>query len=56
MLLAMIFTLAGCSTGPSSFPSGSQATPAGTYNVVVTSSGSGSGAPTHTMNLTLVVE
>jgi hypothetical protein len=56
MLVAMILTLAGCSTGPSSFAGGSQATPAGTYNVVVSSAGNGSGAPTHTMNLTLVVE
>jgi len=56
MLLGMILTLAGCSTGPSSSPVSSEATPAGTYNVVVTSAGSGSGAPSHTMSLTLAVE
>jgi hypothetical protein len=55
LLLAMIFTLAGCSTGPSS-PGGSAGTPAGTYTVVVTATGTGSNAPTHTMNLTLIVQ
>jgi FG-GAP-like repeat/FG-GAP repeat len=56
MLLVMIFTLAGCGTGPSHSSGGAQATPAGNYNVVVTSTGSGNAAPAHSMNLALVVQ
>lgn len=51
MLLMMAFSMAGCGES-SSAPSG---TPAGNYTVVVTATGTGSGAPTHSMNLTLVV-
>jgi hypothetical protein len=61
LLLAMMFTLVGCSgtstpgnttTTTTTVPG----TPAGTYTVKVTAAGSGSNAPAHSMNLTLVVE
>jgi hypothetical protein len=61
LLLAMMFTLVGCSgtstpgtttTTTTTVPG----TPAGTYTVKVTAAGSGSSAPSHSMNLTLVVE
>ncbi|MGH9501706.1 MAG: FG-GAP repeat domain-containing protein [Terriglobales bacterium] len=59
MLLAMAFSTAGCggSNSPaSSAGPGREGTPPGSYAVVVTATGSGTGAPTHSMNLTLVVQ
>jgi FG-GAP-like repeat len=56
LLLVIPFTLIGCGgSGSSSGPRGSAGTPAGTYTVVVTATGTGGSAPTHSMNLTLVV-
>ncbi|HEY6765955.1 MAG TPA: VCBS repeat-containing protein [Candidatus Sulfotelmatobacter sp.] len=61
MLIVMTVTLVGCSGSPSSSTvtgggGGTPGTPAGTYPVTVTSTGTGSNAPTHAMNLTLVVQ
>jgi hypothetical protein len=57
MLLVMTFALVGCSS--TSTPAGTSAnagTPAGTYTVMVTSTGTGASAPTHNLNITLVVQ
>jgi hypothetical protein len=57
LLLVMGFSLIGCSGGSStSGGGGTPGTPVGNYAVVVTSTGSGNGAPTHTVNLTLTVQ
>jgi hypothetical protein len=62
LLLVMMFSLVGCSGGGSSSGGngggggGTPGTPAGTYAVTVTATGTGSSAPTHTMNLTLIVQ
>jgi hypothetical protein len=56
LLLMMTFTLVGCGNStPSSMPVVT-GTPAGNYTVTVTATGTGSTAPTHTVNLTLVVQ
>ena len=56
MLLVMAFALIACGGSTSrSGPSGSAGTPAGTYTVVVTATGTGNSAPSHSLNLTLVV-
>jgi len=60
LALVMMFTLVGCGGGSSGSTStsptnpGNPGTPAGSYPVTVT--GTGTGALTHTMNLTLVVK
>jgi hypothetical protein len=55
-----MFTLVGCSgtstPGTTTTTTTVPGTPAGTYTVKVTAAGSGSNAPAHSMNLTLVVE
>jgi hypothetical protein len=56
LLLAMMFTLVGCSGVSSTTTNTVTGTPAGTYTVTVTAAGSGSNAPTHSMNVTLVVQ
>ncbi len=57
LLLVMTFVLVGCGGSSSkSGPSGSAGTPAGTYTVVVTATGTGNSAPSHTLNLTLIVQ
>jgi hypothetical protein len=62
LLLVMMFSLLGCGGGSSSGGNGNgggggtPGTPAGSYTVAVTATGTGSSAPTHTMNLTLVVQ
>lgn len=56
-LVLMLLTLVGC--GSSSRPAAapvSNATPAGSYNITVVSTGTGNGAPTHNVSLTLVVQ
>jgi hypothetical protein len=60
MLVGISFTLVGCS-GVSTPASPATTvtvpgTPAGTYTVTVTSTGAGTGAPSHSMKLTLVVQ
>jgi hypothetical protein len=57
LLLAMTFLMVGCA-GTSKGKSSSvvSGTPAGTYNVTVTSTGTGTNAPTHTTALTLIVQ
>ncbi len=55
VLLLMLGTLVGCS-GSSSKTVASTVTPAGAYLVTVTSTGTGASAPTHIVNLTLVVQ
>ncbi len=54
LLLVMVFSLVGC--GGTTSAAHSSGTPAGTYTVVVTATGTGNGAPTHSMNLTLIVQ
>jgi hypothetical protein len=61
LLLVMMFTLVGCSgssstSGGNNGGGGTLGTPAGTYTVAVTATGTGSSAPTNTMNLTLIVQ
>jgi hypothetical protein len=57
MLLAITFTLVGCG-GSSSMttPPVKPGTPAGSYTIVVTAAGAGTSAPTHSMNVTMVVQ
>ena len=57
LLIVMLFTLVGCSDSsrPAAAPV-SSATPAGSYNVTVVSTGTGNGAPTHNVSVTLVVQ
>ena len=58
VLLVTMFTFIGC--GGSSSNSGTNpsvpGTPAGNYTVTLTATGSGASAPTHTMNVTLIVQ
>jgi hypothetical protein len=61
LLLALMFTLVGCSgsstpASTSSTTTTVAGTPAGTYTVTVSGAGSGSNAATHSMNVTLVVQ
>jgi hypothetical protein len=60
LLLIMMFTMLGCGGSGSSSTSNQgtsvPGTPAGSYTVTVVATGSGSGAPSHTMNVTLVVQ
>jgi hypothetical protein len=55
MVILLMGTLVGCS-GTSTGKSSGKATPAGSYVVTVTSTGSGTAAPTHSTNLILVVQ
>jgi hypothetical protein len=58
-LLITMFALVGCGGSNSSNSQGGQTTPgtpAGQYTVTVTATGAGSGAPSHTMNVTLIVQ
>lgn len=57
LLLVMTFAMVGCSgvSTPASTPPPA-GTPAGTYTVMVTSTGTGTNAPTHNLNITLVVQ
>jgi hypothetical protein len=56
-LLVTMFSLLGCG-GSNSTPitTGTPGTPAGSYTIAVTATGTGSSSPTHSMNLTLVVQ
>jgi hypothetical protein len=58
LLVGMTLTLVGCgsSSTPAPVTTTVAGTPAGTYTVIVTSTGAGKNAPTHSMNLTLVVQ
>jgi hypothetical protein len=61
MLVGMSLTLVGCSGVSTPASTGTTTvtvpgTPAGTYTVKVTAAGKGTGAPAHSMNLTLVVQ
>lgn len=59
LLLLMTFTLLGCGgSSASSTPvvGGSSGTPAGSYTVTVTATGTGSTAINHALNLTLIVQ
>lgn len=59
LLVGATFTLAGCGTSSRTTvtpPATSNATPAGSYNVTVVSTGTGAGAPTHNVSLTLIVQ
>ncbi len=58
LILAMTFTMLACggSSNSSTNNTGTPGTPAGSYTVTVTASGTGSTAPTHTMNVTLIVQ
>jgi len=53
VLLAMIGAMVGCDKEGSTASTG---TPAGAYVVTVTSTGTGTTAPTHSLNLTLIVQ
>ena len=54
MLLLMMVTVVGCDNGSSK--KAAPGTPAGSYTVVVTSTGTGAAAPTHSVNLTMIVQ
>ena len=54
-VLTIMLTLVGCS-GVSSGKSTAAVTPAGSYTVAVTATGTGSNAVAHTLNLTLMVQ
>ena len=54
VLLLMLSTLLGCSGSSKAVTS--TVTPAGAYLVTVTSTGTGASAPTHTLNVSLVVQ
>jgi hypothetical protein len=58
LLLAMAFTMFGCggSNSGGGNSTGTPGTAAGNYTVTVTATGTGNNAPTHTMNVTLVVQ
>jgi hypothetical protein len=56
MFLVMMITLVGCDNDSSTTPTGTSGTPAGSYTVTVTSTGTGTNAPTHAVNVTLVVQ
>ena len=55
MLLLMMITAVGCDNDGRQEGLDS-ATPAGSYTVVVTSTGTGTAAPTHSVNLTMIVQ
>jgi len=56
-LLLTMFSLVGCG-GSNSTPitTGTPGTPAGSYTIAITATGTGSNSPTHSMNVTLVVQ
>jgi hypothetical protein len=54
MLLVMMVTVVACDND--SAKKASTSTPAGSYTVVVTSTGTGTAAPTHSVNLTMIVQ
>jgi FG-GAP-like repeat/FG-GAP repeat len=54
MLLLMMVSVVACDS--SSSTKASTSTPAGSYTVVVTSTGTGTAAPTHSVNLTMIVQ
>jgi ABC-type glycerol-3-phosphate transport system substrate-binding protein len=58
VLLVTMFTFIGCGGGSSNSGTNPSVpgTPAGTYTVTVTAAGNGTSAPTHTMNVTLIVQ
>jgi len=59
LILAMTFTMLACggsSNSSTNNNTGTPGTPAGSYTVTVTATGTGSTAPTHTMNVTLIVQ
>ena len=56
MLLLMMVTVVGCDNDSSTKTKTATGTPAGSYTVVVTSTGTGTAAPTHSVNLTMVVQ
>jgi len=53
LLLVMMATVVGCDNGSSTKAVG---TPAGSYTVTVTSTGTGTSAPTHSVDVTLIVQ
>ena len=53
-LLLMMVTVVGCDN--ESTTKAATGTPAGSYTVVVTSTGTGTAAPTHSVNLTMIVQ
>lgn len=59
-LLITMFALVGCggtsNSSNNNNSGGTPGTPAGQYTVSVTATGSGNGAPTHAMNVTLIVQ
>lgn len=60
ILLITMLALVGCGGSSSSNNNnnggGTPGTPAGSYTITVTGTGTGTSAPTHTMNLTLIVQ
>ncbi len=62
LLLVMMITMLGCggsgssNSGNSNHGASVPGTPAGSYTITVVATGSGTGAPTHSMNVTLVVQ
>jgi FG-GAP-like repeat len=58
VLLSMMVTLVGCGGSSTSTPppTGTPGTPAGTYTVAVIATGTGNTAPSHTVNVTLIVQ
>jgi hypothetical protein len=58
MVLVLMITLVGCGGGSSNSgtPITTPGTPSGSYTVTITATGAGSNAPTHTTNVTLVVQ
>jgi Big-like domain-containing protein/VCBS repeat protein len=57
MLLVMTFSFLGCGGGSNSNTGPLKGgTPAGNYTVALTAAGTGTGSPTHSMNITLVVQ
>jgi hypothetical protein len=56
MLLLLMVTVVACDNDSSTKTTTSTGTPAGSYVVTVTSTGTGTSAPTHSLNLTLVVQ
>ena len=56
IVLMTLGTLVGCDNENSTTTKTSTGTPAGAYAVTVTSTGTGTNAPTHSLNVTLVVQ
>jgi hypothetical protein len=56
VLLMALGTLLGCDNENSTKTTAVTGTPAGAYEVTVTSTGTGTNAPTHSLNVTLVVQ